>query len=76
MDLKKLKEEGESQSLKGLLSNPMIKGFLLKKLKSAWKENSLQMITITEKNGELEFNVYTEPMTILTQTDFKNIITS
>jgi hypothetical protein len=62
--------------VKSLIENPMVKSLLLGKLKKAWKENKLSMITITEKNGELEFEIYTEQMKVLTQKDFVNIITN
>jgi hypothetical protein len=62
--------------LKGILDNPLVKSMLLKQLKKAWTNGKLQLITITEKDGELEFNVYSEPMKVLTQKDFVNIITA
>lgn len=64
------------EGLKGLIDNPMVKSLLLKQLKSAWKKGSLTLITITEKEGELEINTYSEPMTVITKTDLQNIINS
>jgi hypothetical protein len=61
--------------IKGILDNPLIKTVLLKKLNKAWEEGGLTMITLTrDANGELEVNQYTEPMKVISQKDFTNII--
>lgn len=60
--------------LKTIFDNPIVKTLLIKKLKAAWRENNIRLITITERDGELEFEVFTEPMKVLSQKDFINII--
>jgi hypothetical protein len=63
-----------ADGLKGILESPIVKSLLLRKLKTAWKENNITAIVITEKNGELDFETYNEPMAIMTKKELKNII--
>jgi len=58
-----------------LLDNPIIKNLALGKVKKAFKENGVRLITITaDETGELQFEVYTDAMKVMTETDFNETI--
>lgn len=65
------------KELFGILDNPIIKNLALGKVRKAFKEHAVTLITIdVDTSGELQFEVYTEPMKVMTQTDFNKTINS
>jgi hypothetical protein len=61
--------------LGGLLDNPLIKTLALGKIKKAFNEHGVTLVTVTtDASGELQFDVYTEPMKVMTETDFNKTI--
>lgn len=60
--------------LKFLTENPVLKTMLLSKLKKLWRSNGIRLITIIEKSGELEFEMYNEDMIVISRKKFTEII--
>lgn len=61
----------------GLLDNPIIKTLALGKIKKAFKDHGVTLITVSaDETGELKFDVYEQPMKVISETDFNKTIQS
>lgn len=62
-------------AIKTIIENPLIKNVALGALKKAFGENKLSLISITlDSEGELQFDLHTEPVVVIKADDLKALI--
>lgn len=67
--------EDKAGGLGGLFANPMIQNMFLGKAKSLIKEHGITAVIITPgDDGELKFQLEKEPIVILKQSEFDNMV--